>query len=539
MALSYFFRNYGSSDFRKIDTPVYSLKLICVHTTSLSAPPQIFCRTHRKMENVQIKEDCVITECGNQIPGIPVECPVKPEGSAEQLNYHKTMMAENLSKLRGRKHISSSVLFSHLHETLEYEKYKTENENFYDNKGCPKDIFAFTLITDDKHEFINLTYYKLDRKYIDSPVYFGKLEPIYRNYEIRIDLNGLISIPSEKQIQTPDNWRETKPKRNYDIQFLADLPECAINQLHDFLNTYAGYNVSLNTILKGELLLKGIGNYPFEPNFQILDENLKYSPALSHKEKHSSEVYNIYCEKLKIHSYPTLRKLFYKDPFVLHVYSKLTEAGFKDINIINDILTDEHKKIIMDFAERPLFFFINFLLESKSERAAWNLLRKMNPSSAEDVDFLTMFYKTFQYMPDEIKESILRDGASNYNHDLLSKLSWELRTGNIEFRYNKKELALKDEISDYQFLLPKDSDSLRTIGSHLHNCVASYKERILYSECTIVYAMKGNEYRLCIEIRKDVIYQARADRNASPTGEDALILNQWIEKHKLIFENQY
>ena len=75
---------------------------------------------------------------------------------------------------------------------------------------------------------------------------------------------------------------------------------------------------------------------------------------------------------------------------------------------------------------------------------------------------------------------------------------------------------LEDDIDGYSFRLPKDSYQLCEIGTALHNCVASYGERVAKEECTIVYAQKNGEYKICIEVRGKEIVQERIDRNERP-----------------------
>ncbi|MBQ2355274.1 MAG: PcfJ domain-containing protein, partial [Treponema sp.] len=85
-----------------------------------------------------------------------------------------------------------------------------------------------------------------------------------------------------------------------------------------------------------------------------------------------------------------------------------------------------------------------------------------------------------------------------------------------------------------------NSAMLRMLGSKLHNCVASYTKRITGGECIVVFAHVDGELKLCIEVRDNIVWQQRADRNETPVGTDALVLKKWETKHRLVFiENRY
>ena len=104
---------------------------------------------------------------------------------------------------------------------------------------------------------------------------------------------------------------------------------------------------------------------------------------------------------------------------------------------------------------------------------------------------------------------------------------------NITFKYSEEQKKLEDDIDGYSFRLPQTSYQLCEIGTSLHNCVASYTDNVQKKECTIVYATKNDEYKICIEVREKEIFQERIDRNASPDEEEKIILQKWHERHSL------
>ncbi|WP_242457166.1 PcfJ domain-containing protein [Treponema zioleckii] len=146
-----------------------------------------------------------------------------------------------------------------------------------------------------------------------------------------------------------------------------------------------------------------------------------------------------------------------------------------------------------------------------------------------------MFRKYFRYVPEELRKDILEDGFTRFNHDALSKISYSAENRKITFKYTGEQKNLEDDIDGYSFRLPKTNVQMSEIGTALHNCVASYAESVRQKECTIVYATKDGDYKICIEVNENKILQERIDRNAEPTAEEKSVLKKWHERHGLNF----
>ena len=102
------------------------------------------------------------------------------------------------------------------------------------------------------------------------------------------------------------------------------------------------------------------------------------------------------------------------------------------------------------------------------------------------------------------------------------------------FTYTDEQRRLADNVGDLEFALPKDSYHLCEIGTALHNCVASYADSVLRNNCTIVYAKKDGEYKVCIEVRGNQILQELTDRNANPDEATQKLLDEWHVRHGLL-----
>ena len=104
---------------------------------------------------------------------------------------------------------------------------------------------------------------------------------------------------------------------------------------------------------------------------------------------------------------------------------------------------------------------------------------------------------------------------------------------NQKIIYSQEEEKLKWEKNGYKFCLPEDTDRLVDIGYKMNICVGHlYREKAATKKCTIVYAIKENEYELCIEIQKKdnqhfKLIQKSAFSNHSPKGELLKTFNEW------------
>jgi hypothetical protein len=101
---------------------------------------------------------------------------------------------------------------------------------------------------------------------------------------------------------------------------------------------------------------------------------------------------------------------------------------------------------------------------------------------------------------------------------------------------------LEATIDGYEFSVPKETHALVDIGTKLHNCVATYTDRVIKGAVAIVAVSKNNELQACIEVtpRDDgqafvLIHQAKLSCN-QPVREDP-VLNKavidWADKVKL------
>ncbi|WP_308694626.1 PcfJ domain-containing protein [uncultured Veillonella sp.] len=127
-------------------------------------------------------------------------------------------------------------------------------------------------------------------------------------------------------------------------------------------------------------------------------------------------------------------------------------------------------------------------------------------------------------------------------HNALVSLSQKEKYENKHIQQSLLYTRLEATIDGYQFTVPKETHELVDMGVKLHNCVATYSDRVVNGLVAIVAVSKNDELQACIEVtpRDDgqafvQIHQAKLACN-HPVREDP-VLNKavidWADKVKL------
>ena len=287
-----------------------------------------------------------------------------------------------------------------------------------------------------------------------------------------------------------------------------------------------------------------ITKIPYEPNLchVLFSEDYgTFGKKITYKRK-NSKILNRFLRKNKIHGYRLLRKLYSEYPEVLLVYMRLKNCGFKDINLYNKVFSNlTYVNILLNYDYEPLIFFARYCISKRSEIPTLNLLLKQSEREIRNfynvADGMYMFMEYFKHIPETLRRDIIYQGFTEFNHDALTNISYRVRHPNIVFTYSEKQRKLEDKVGDYTFRLPVDSNQLCDIGTCLHNCVASYDKSVKDKKCTIVYAMKDEKYKICIEVVGNTVNQEREDHNKNPDPEMRKILREWHFRHNLVLKD--
>lgn len=562
----YFYRKFGTADFILSEK---EKKIIPVRIKNQFLPDNL---VYNWSNNIWEKADSIPEENDETLPAEFVEFPVrsvKPSFSGHGvLSDERGLSIEDLSPCE---------MADYCAWKREESRYFFNSRNFKDANDSQKDYFGAELCVDEEKLTLSLTFKKFARKelegrdymnrHIDSkfPVYSSEAieRPSFISETIFFDMKqGNISFDfdsnSEPWRLKQNSHKEFLPfeLHNKILQLLGNLefyfyPEsvlcAAYKKLSELAKKFTGLSKAPATInylseenTKPRYLseMYVLTKLPCEPNLYevLMNKELNDLKFNFKYDRSDTKVLASFLQKAHLKDYRILRKVYAKHPIVLLLCMRLHDSGFRDINLYNRVIeSEENREEIRHLDRKSLIFFSKYSIKKRGQLSTMNtILRK-----SEDVDYFMkddafcMFRSYFRHIPEELRKDILEDGFTRFNHDALCKVSFSAENRSITFKYSGEQKNLEDDIDGYSFRLPKTNMQMCEIGTALHNCVASYAEIVEGKECTIVYAEKDGEYKICIEVRGKEVCQERIDRNEVPTGEEKAVLSKWHERHGL------
>lgn len=566
----YFYRKFGTADFILSEK---EKKIIPVRIKNQFLPDNL---VYNWSNNIWEKADSIPEENDEILPAEFVEFPVrsvKPSFSGHgMLSDERGFSIEDLSPCE---------MADYCAWKREESRYFFNSRNFKDANDSQKDYFGAELCVDEEKLTLSLTFKKFARKelegrdymnrHIDSkfPVYSSETieRPSFISETIFFDMKqGNISFDfdsnSEPWRLKQNSHKEFLPFELHDkiLQLLGNLefyfyPQsvlcAAYKKLSELAKKFTGLSEAPATInylseenTKPRYLseMYVLTKLPCEPNLYevLMNKELNDLKFNFKYDRSDTKVLASFLQKAHLKDYRILRKVYAEHPIVLLLCMRLHDSGFRDINLYNRVIeSEENREEIRHLDRKSLVFFSKYSIKKRGQLSTMNtILRK-----SEDVDYFMkddafcMFRSYFRYIPEELRKDILEDGFTRFNHDALCKVSFSAENRSITFKYSGEQKNLEDDIDGYSFRLPKTNMQMCEIGTALHNCVASYAEIVEGKECTIVYAEKDGEYKICIEVRGKEVCQERIDRNEAPTGEEKAVLSKWHERHglKIVF----
>lgn len=197
-----------------------------------------------------------------------------------------------------------------------------------------------------------------------------------------------------------------------------------------------------------------------------------------------------------------------------------------------DKLTAYYKKEYCDrMVLTRIMQSLRLIKHLRGEPCALNLLR--TESKFELVD-IYLIYKGLQ--KDLIYKFIHIRPRGRDIHNTLYKLKYLQNHKNIRIKYRPKaDFLLTGKVDDLVFSLPPDTDQLIHLGNAMHNCVGTYRDRLINGEIRIVAAFKNRKPVMCIELRNRQIVQAKLADNRIVATDNELnaTLLKWAKAKKL------
>lgn len=264
--------------------------------------------------------------------------------------------------------------------------------------------------------------------------------------------------------------------------------------------------------------------------------------------------------KKKIPNKKRIKKMICKNPFIIYVYRLLTKMGFKDYNVITDIIEKMNVSYLVDFIVMYLEIGFERELTKETKRFITDFVKARGDICTRDsVFYILLLEDRYPGLRDFLKKDRLLDCGYIYcqildilgqepfpikfkdyveMHDDMSRFFNRINHTNRKIPYYKEELEFNDIINGFNFILPQDTYSLVDCGEKLGICVGTYGSMALKKDCTIVFMLKDNKYCGCLELVKqgDAYHLAQAKRKFNNLLEDeaAWALKEWVETHEIV-----
>ena len=460
-----------------------------------------------------------------------VELPVMPKQFSKPQNCYddsEDLDAEEMEQFLSLRYWSKRCLFN--------------KKNFYDRNNIEKDYVKAKITTDTETLTLKITFTKFARDEKAEPHYETEV-PVFEEKSLFFDMkNGTVNLDAYPKYELEDIRDQCTRIQKL---FPYSVIEKAFMRLLELAEQFTGvsfdqYRDQLKTKKLELYEFYKVTMLPMCPNLYdiINDEEIKNRHVHFRYKRTDSKIFKRFCRKYRIRNTKVLRKTFLERPEVLITFLHLKDCGFRDMNLYNRVIISSEYSGKIDWTnQRSLAFFCQYSIKKRGQKATMNTILKTTGVDAFFNDYfrdgLDMFAKYFKHIPDTLKTDILTDGFTQFNHDALANIAYRYENKNITFTYTDEQKKLEDDIDGYCFRLPENSYELCEIGTSLHNCVATYASSVKDKACTIVYATKDDKYEICIEVRKNEVWQQRMDHNKNPDKEQQEVLSKWRTRHNL------
>ena len=345
-------------------------------------------------------------------------------------------------------------------------------------------------------------------------------------------------------------------------QYIRNMPpivaDAAMEAMRSFIKARYGIKGGLLSRMTGYSKLMAYWERPFDLHIVYLKYFIgdDFAKLFPYEEKNC---YAKLCDYLGVRPPKSVRKAYTYNPYAILWYLFFQAWGIRDINMLQPFLLlddsignfqlgkfvyDRKKRKIIRYGFehgrlwRALEWYLLWLKEEKGVKYFCEYLYAvtLHPLFGWQMDTMDAFYEYREKMPKIIRDAVLRDGFTPEIHDAVSEeincLTWQEK--NVRIVYPAELLMLECRIDDYQFQLVPDSKNFRYIGIHMHNCIASYRQRVLEGDSAIIVVTVGEAYAACVEIdaNKNIV-QALGTFNRQLQGRALQVCRYWAQKMQL------
>lgn len=177
---------------------------------------------------------------------------------------------------------------------------------------------------------------------------------------------------------------------------------------------------------------------------------------------------------------------------------------------------------------------LRIIKHTRGEAAAVKLMEREDSYNVQDCGHMWDLL-----IPQNKRKFIRAKIRSRDIHDYLTRLADKQQHANVRIKYKSlRDFPLTGKVDDLIFSLPPDTEQLANLGRAMHNCVGTYRDRVLLDKVRIIAAFKNRKPVICIEIKNGAVAQAKLVNN-QPVRDVAELnraLISWAKSRKLTIE---
>ena len=177
---------------------------------------------------------------------------------------------------------------------------------------------------------------------------------------------------------------------------------------------------------------------------------------------------------------------------------------------------------------------LRIIKHTRGEAAAVKLMEREDSYNVQDCGHMWDLL-----IPQNKRKFIRAKIRSRDIHDYLTRLADKQQHANVRIKYKSlRDFPLTGKVDDLIFSLPPDTEQLANLGRAMHNCVGTYRDRVLSDKVRIIAAFKNRKPVICIEIKNGAVAQAKLVNN-QPVRDVAELnraLISWAKSRKLTIE---
>lgn len=245
-----------------------------------------------------------------------------------------------------------------------------------------------------------------------------------------------------------------------------------------------------------------------------------------------------------------LKKMVLQNLHIIYLYRTLTRIGFKDYNVILNIIEQYPQYHIfliklycglLPILEDNNFVkqYFQWILKNTTDVLAkkyifdWQTKENHNLWMSKTLDTARLYIE-LKLAIDDTVDFPLTANKTNVLHDEISRLLPKYKSSNVRIPYKQKDMKYNCDIDDISFRLAPDTFSLIDCGEQMGICVGGYRNSALTKVDTIIFMIQNNRFVGCIELSPtNRLIQAKAKFNNKLQENKALALKQYVETLKI------